>query len=243
MDVPSYFTDFLHDIRPTDEQREELKKGHTLLRARLLAHEPLKRVIVTTFLQGSYRRYTALRPAPKRRSDVDIVVVTRLHENEYTPSEALELFRPFMREYYKGEYRFQGRSIGITQASMDMDVVLTSSPPERIMGIFPDELDPPLDEEQISERLKKAIRPAWKDAALRIPDREASRWEDANPLAQIEWTHEKNAATNGHYVNVVKAIKWWKYDKYPDFEKPKATSSNGSSPLPARAGSAPSPRA
>ncbi len=216
MEVPSYFTDFLHDIRPTDTQREELKKGHIQLRARLLAHEPLKPAIVTTFLQGSYRRSTALRPAPKRRSDVDIVVVTRLHEEEYSPSEALELFRPFMREHYKGDYRYQGRSIGISQGSLDMDLVLTSSPPERVMGILPDDLDQPLDEESV----KKSIRAAWKDAALRIPDREASRWEDTNPLAQIEWTHEKNAATSGHYVNVVKAIKWWKYDKYPELEKP-----------------------
>ncbi len=221
MDVPSYFTDFLQDIRPTEEQREELKKGHTQLRARLLAHEPLKRVIVTTFLQGSYRRATALRPAPKRRSDVDIVVVTRLDENEYTPSKALDLFRPFMREHYKGEYRTQGRSIGITQASLDMDLVLTSSPLERISGILPDEIDHSIDEDVLSEQVKRAAgSTAWKVVPLRIPDREAMRWEDSNPLAQIAWTREKNAITNGHYVNVVKAIKWWKYDRYPDFEKP-----------------------
>jgi predicted nucleotidyltransferase len=221
MDVPSYFTDFLQDIRPTEEQRSELKDGHIKLRARLLEYEPLKRAIVTTFLQGSYRRATALRPAPKRRSDVDIVVVTRLHEDEYTPSAALELFRPFVRKYYKDQYRFQGRSIGITQPHADMDLVLTSSPPEQIIGVLPEEIDQSIEGEALAEQLKKAARStAWKVVPLRIPNREAKRWQNAHPLAQIDWTREKNAATSGHYVNVVKAIKWWKYDRYPEFEKP-----------------------
>ena len=40
-----------------------------------------------------------------------------------------------------------------------------------------------------------------------------------DPLEQIAWTVEKNANTNDHYVNVVKAAKWWRAykcdGKYP----------------------------
>jgi hypothetical protein len=156
-----------------------------------------------------------------RRSDVDIVVVTRLHENEYTPSQALECFRPFVQKHYKDQYRIQGRSIGIKQRHVDLDLVITSSPPEQMMGILPEEIDKSLEEEALTEQLKKAARStAWKEVPLRIPDREARCWQNTNPLAQLDWTREKNAATNGHYVNVVKAIKWWKYNRHPELEKP-----------------------
>jgi predicted nucleotidyltransferase len=227
MEVASYFTDFLTNIRTTEDQRKDFQTGHKLLRERLTAFEPLKPAIVTTFLQGSYKRSTAVRPAPNKRSDVDIIVVTRLHENEYTPSQALELFRPFIREYYKNEYRYQGRSIGISQGHVDLDLVITSAPPESVMGVLPEEgrSDAPLEEETLehqNKRLTRSTSTAWKDVPLRIPDREAMCWEDTHPLAQLEWTRERNARTNGHFVNVVKAIKWWRYDRHPKLDQPKS---------------------
>ncbi len=57
---------------------------------------------------------------------------------------------------------------------------------------------------------KAAADPAWKSQPLRIPDREAGKWEDTHPIEQIRWTWAKSKDTNGHYVNVVKAIKWWR---------------------------------
>ena len=223
MDIPTYFADFLQSIRPTDDQRNALKNGHTLLRERLNDYEPLKPAIVTTFLQGSYRRSTALQPAPKQRSDVDIVVVTRLHEDEYTPAQALDLFEPFMKKYYKETYRMQGRSIGIHQKHVDLDLVVTSAPPESVMGILPGEIDESIEEEPAVVQLKEAVQIAvWKTAALRIPNRDVMLWEDTHPLVQLEWTRKKNATTNGHFVNVVKAIKWWRYAQHPDFGQPKS---------------------
>lgn len=222
MELPTYFTDFLRDIRPTEAQRKALKGGHTLLRERLTAFEPLKPAFVTTFLQGSYRRSTAVRPTPGRRSDVDIIVVTRIHENEYTPAQALDLFKPFVEEHYKGQYRIQGRSIGIHQEHVDLDLVVTSSPPEAIMGIWPED-DEELDEETDAQRTRKIERGSvWKEHPLRIPDREAKSWEYTHPLAQLTWTREKNASTNGHFVNVVKALKWWRYHLEPALDHPKS---------------------
>ncbi|XXY45981.1 hypothetical protein WME91_38855 [Sorangium sp. So ce269] len=224
MEAHSYFTDFLHRIRPTEEQRRALRDGHIQLRERLVEFEPLKPAVVTTFLQGSYRRSTALRPALNRRSDVDIIVVTRLHEHEYEPAEALNEFKNFVEKYYKGQYRIQGRSIGISQSHADLDLVITSAPPESVMGILPDEAkeDEPLEEETAVLTLKKAKQSvAWKEAPLRIPNREARCWEDTHPLVQLEWTREKNASTNGHFVNIVKALKWWMYDRHADVGSPR----------------------
>ena len=76
--LPSYFKDFLKEIRPTQNQRNDARNGVRVLRERLLADEVLSPYIVSTFLQGSHRRATAVRPHEGERSDVDLVVVTRL---------------------------------------------------------------------------------------------------------------------------------------------------------------------
>lgn len=37
-----------------------------------------------------------------------------------------------------------------------------------------------------------------------------------------QWTVEKNINCNTHYVNVVKALKWWRKTQYPDMKHPKS---------------------
>ena len=61
----------------------------------------------------------------------------------------------------------------------------------------------------------------WKTQPLRIPDRDANKWEPTHPIAQIAWTRDKNARTSGHFVNVVKAIKWWRVENYEEPKHPK----------------------
>src|SRR5438046_3181332 len=101
MELPTYFNDFLSEIRLTSAQTEDCRTGHTTLRNRLLADEKLSKVIVNTFLQGSYRRATAVRPKGDSWADVDVIVVTKLHRDEYTPERALEQFVPFLEKHYK----------------------------------------------------------------------------------------------------------------------------------------------
>ena len=60
MELPSYFSDFLSAIRPTDSQKEDYKTGHKTLRERLNNDEKLGPILVSDFLQGSYRRATAI---------------------------------------------------------------------------------------------------------------------------------------------------------------------------------------
>ena len=108
MQMPSYFEKFLREIRPTPNQIENYKCGHNTLRDRLKGDEDLKPIFVSTFLQGSYRRATAVRPRKDKRPDVDVIVVTRLNRDEYTPDEAMDLFVPFLENHYKGKYRRQG---------------------------------------------------------------------------------------------------------------------------------------
>jgi predicted nucleotidyltransferase len=239
--LPSYFRDFLKEIRPTRNMRDEFKSGHTRLRERLMADESLKDKIVRTFLQGSYKRSTAIRPKSGKRSDVDLVVVTNLHEDKYpNPEDAMRLFVPLLDRHYAGKYEFQGRSIGIGLYDVELDLVITSSPTEAQKALLASEevnsdegIEVEEEDQVVNPRSLHRLGPLASfsqradgveeeatEEPLRIPNRAAENWDDTHPLAQIQWATDKNAITNGHYVNVVKAIKWWRRvchqnQKYP----------------------------
>jgi len=239
MELTSDFETFLSEIRLTDNQIEDLKTGHGTLRERLRNDEELSDVMVSDFLQGSYRRYTAVRPKGDRRADVDIIVVTNLKEEKYTPEKAMDKFIPFLDKHYKGKYRKQGRSFGIELSYVDLDLVITSAPTESEKAVYGSKavksiynifeardwrlneywVDIPLrgtpDVRSLLARSQE--QEEWELNPLRIPDRELNRWENTHPLAQIQWTRDKNNRCNGHFVNVVKAMKWWRLE---NFEKP-----------------------
>ena len=227
MELPSYFTDFMRNISPSPEERKQYQKAHTELREKLMDDDDLKEVIVTTFLQGSYRRSTILRPEPGEHADVDVVVVTKISKEDATPEKALQTFVPFLEMHYPRQFELQGRSIGITLDDVDLDLVVTSAPSESQIGILKSSVvsgDGTLEDwlgepwaalgrryGEFSEVwLAKAQEEGWKLEPLDIPDREARIWKPTHPLEQIRWTHEKNGLTNGHYIHVVKAIKEWK---------------------------------
>lgn len=238
------FRNFLENIRPTEAMRSDLQTGHKTLRDRLNADEELEDVLFSDFLQGSYRRYTAVRPKGEQRSDVDIIVVTKLDESEYVPSEAMDIFVPFLNRHYEDKWRRQGRSFGIELSYVELDLVITSAPSESEIGIL--QSDAVTTDENIEEAKDWRLHPSWvasahrqrpgasellaeageeeewKTEPLRIPDREAEEWDDTDPLEQIRWTRDKNASCNGHFVNVVKAIKWWRLENYEEPEHPKS---------------------
>lgn len=244
MQLEAQFETFLQNIRLTTAQRNELKDGHQRLRARLFADAELAPRFVNTFLQGSYRRHTAVRPKGDKRADVDVVVVTKLSEDQFTPQEAMDLFAPFLDRHYEGKWRQQGRSIGIEMAAVDFDLVITSAPSEaEIMEYQAKSVttDEDLVEavgwrlndlwQPMSERLSyhgKSVdysamkeAPEWKLQPLHIPDLNAKAWTPTHPLEQYRWTVEKNRDTNTHFVNVVKALKWWRLESHPDCKHPK----------------------
>jgi hypothetical protein len=242
MELSSYFSDFLQEIRPTDKQKEQFRAAHRELRERLNADGTLSVIIVSDFLQGSYRRATANRPGKGCKSDIDVILVTKLSDTEFTPDEAMQKFVPFLEKHYKDAYEFQNRSIGIEAEGVDLDLVITAAPSEQEIGILksdavttddsPEEVDDwRLVKSWLSRDhrigksatllLEAAREQEWKLSPLLIPDRDRKKWERTHPLAQIKWTWEKNKACGGHYVNVVKSLKWWKGVCHPDTKHPK----------------------
>ncbi len=242
-ELPSYFREFLTTIRLSPKQVSELKSAHETLRKRLNEDEDLRPIIVSTFLQGSYRRSTIIKPKSGKRSDVDIVVVTTLPRDDYTPQEALELFVPFCKKHYGGKFEINGRSIGIEMSHVDLDIVVTSAPSEEQETILESAsvLSMSTLEEARGWRLnrywrgeegrdalgassweyKAAREEEWKTEPLWIPDRDADEWQQTNPLEQIRWTRDKNERTNTHFINVVKALKWWRRANFTSPKRPK----------------------
>ena len=241
MKLPTYFTKFLQGIRPTENQKDDCKTGHQKLRDRLEGYEDLKQILVSTFLQGSYRRATAVRPKGDTKLDVDIITVTRLKREDYpNPDDAMDIFVPFLDEYYEGKYEKQGRSFGIEMSKVNLDLVITSAPSEAEEEVYksqavrtiltPEDIDdwllvkswvPPENGSRQTSIFQTASQEQeWKTEPLWIPNRDAGDWEETHPLEQIKWTWGKNARCDKHYVNVVKAIKWWQRVHYPD-DRPK----------------------
>lgn len=202
------FRKFLERIHPSQSQLREFRRAHLELSRRLRSDPELKKFHVATFLQGSYRRSTALRPlAGGEGSDVDLVFVTNLDPTRYGPEKALKLLRPFLRRHYSN-VRVQGRSFRIQGDEVALDLVLASAP-SRV------DLQQLLAEER-AEPLEDGFEPteaelnAWKTEPLLIPDRTTDCWRESHPLAQLASTRGKNARCNQHFLGVVKALKCWK---------------------------------
>lgn len=232
--LPSLFEQFLSDIRPTEKNKQDYKDGHETLRERLRENDAVSKYYVGDFLQGSYRRWTAVKPIGDEKSDVDIILVTNLDKNDHSPAEAMENCEPFLEEHYSGQWERKHRAYQIDEESVELDLVLTAAPSEAMQdAIGPDSsigslsVDAALDIGETEELLQGlGFEPGtksdeWKVDPLDIPDRELEIWEETHPLYTIAWTIDKNDRTNKHYVNVVKTIKWWRRTQVSEPERPK----------------------
>jgi hypothetical protein len=245
--IPSYFTDFLAEIRLTDPLQEACREKHQQLRRFLAADADLAKVIIDAFLQGSYRRSTVIRPLdPSDHSehvDVDLVVVTTLDPGANSPDLVVGRFTPFLDRHFLGHWSRNDRSIKISfdETVVTLDLVITAAPSmvveevlkaaesgrtsgiealtlsRRRLGDVSDILSM---REALTKVRKMAGAEGWRDDALLIPDRQLKNWVKTHPIEQIAWTAAKNGRTNGHYVNVVKTVKWWRRrNDLPEYPK------------------------
>lgn len=234
MELNPQFESFLTAIRPTPTQAENWRGGAKTLRDRLRDDAVLGPLVVSTFLQGSVRRSTAIKPLGDKRPDVDVVVVTNIDHNSMAPAAAMKLFEPFLDEWYQGKWEPQGRSYGIELSYVDLDLVITALPSDKdarkvmerlyrseavlTTASLEDVQDWRLNESWHAQHpvfgagsvSSDAPTEDWRPYPLYLPDREVNRWGRTHPLAQITWSAGKNRRCNGHYVNIVRAVKWWR---------------------------------
>jgi len=234
--VPSYFTDFLSNIRLTPEQRDSCEEKWHELRDRLYADPDLRTIVIAAFLQGSFRRHTGVRTlVDGEHIDVDLVVVTTLDPNTWAPAAVVARFKPFLDRHYKDHWSSNDRSMKIwfDDTTVTLDLVVTAAPSEIVQeAIKAAEAESRIEakgdmngafvsfREAVDDLRKHAGDDEWKKQRLLIPDRTLMIWVPTHPLEQIRWTEEKNALTGGHYVNVVKSGKWWR-KRHADPEYPK----------------------
>ena len=211
MKLPNYFKDFLTKISLTEHQTSIIQDAHKTLRESLDDDEELSEMIIGTFLQGSYKRYTAIRPKNDEKSDVDIVVVMDFDKDEIQPNELFSLFEDFLDEHYEDKYKFNNKSIRITLSDVDVDLVITI-PYDNSDNFDKDFFNKSVKEfnEEVtdSEDIEKGY--------LYLPNVNENTWIKINPTAQIINTSFKNKDSNGWYIRVVKSIKWWQRLNYPN---------------------------
>lgn len=205
MKLPSYFKDFLAEIEPSPSYKEDQQTGHKTLRKRLAQDDEFKAIHVNTFLQGSYKRNTAIHPG----KDVDIVVVASLDPDRTTPTEANAQLGKVLRRYYPGKVTPQNRSFCVSLSYVTMDVVIAASRYlTRQAWLF----------EAVRQAESIDATNGWSEQTLLIPDRDLGRWVETHPKAQLKWTTDLNAACGGYFVPLVKMFKWWRQETY---QKPK----------------------
>lgn len=193
MAIQTQFRNFLRDIEPSPTTKNNAKAAHTALRKFLREHDSFKLVHLDTFLSGSYRRDTAIRPriidGKEQRPDIDIIVVTNhtLYDN---PADVLGLLRQTLKERYEIKQPPNARSVGILTKTVNMDVV-------------------------------PIIAAQGMQGTLYIPDRRLEQWLVTNPPRHTSWTTEVNQASGGRFKPLVKLMKWWRREKPTVSKRPK----------------------
>lgn len=192
MSLQAQFEELLQDIQPSPTTIQNAQTAYENLRSYLRDHEDFKDHHLRTYLSGSYKRQTAIRPRRKNgeeeRPDIDVIVVTN-HTLETDPTEVLDLLFNTLRGRYS-KIRRQARSIGIETTRADMDVV-------------------------------PIIAPNGEEGTLYIPDRKLETWLETNPPAQTRWSVDMNRASLGKFKPMVKLIKWWRRENPTRAKRPK----------------------
>ena len=195
------------NIEPSPSYKEDQQSGHKTLRRRLSEDDDFKSIHVNTFLQGSYKRNTAIHPG----KDVDIVVVTSLDPDRTTPGDANAHLEKVLRKYYENVSP-QNRSLCVSLSYVTMDVVLATS---RALT----------KQAWLWESVRKAdgidASADWASSPLLIPDRDLGNWVETHPKAQLAWTSNLNSSCGGYFVPLVKMFKWWRKEAYQDPKHPR----------------------
>ena len=184
MKLNEYFQLFHQKIGLDKTRMERIKRAHATLRKNLENDDMVKNIMYETFLQGSYKIGTSIKPRNGKEFDVDVVVALNLEDeygNRMPPSEAIELLYSVLKSnpIYKKKVKRKDRCVRIDYAGdFHMDVV-------------PTHYDEFFD-------------------TLYVPDRKVEKWSETNPKGYIQWCSDKNDEFNGKFTRVAKFLKWWR---------------------------------
>jgi hypothetical protein len=177
--VAQAFDDLFEAIEITEAERTKASSQQKSLRKKLDGHLTL----VTSYLSGSYRRRTLIRPL----DDIDLLLVLdrQVYGDQFTfdsigATNALDVVHAALRKAYpKTELKRHGRCVQILFAGtgIGFDVVPSIQ---------------------------------LRDDEFCIPDTDLGRWVKTNPKEVERLVTEANAKTDGWLVPLVKLLKAWK---------------------------------
>jgi len=188
----STFDDFLRDIEPSRTTKARASSAHAALRDFLSKHQDFGKVHEKTFLSGSYKRDTAIRPKNSdgdvERPDVDVIVQTN-HLLADNPDDVVDSLYSAVKSGYSN-VRKQQRSVGVETEQASMDVV-------------------------------PIIAPYGDAGPFYIPDRKLETWVQTDPPRHTQWTTEMNDVAGGRFKPLVKLTKWWRRENPTVSKRPK----------------------
>ena len=197
------FTEFITDITPSATTNARSASAHNSVRDALTADDTYKEDVIRTFLGGSYKRKTAVRPVTKNgdkeRPDVDIYVVvkgsTSLFSSDHkTPVDLTEtLFSALNRNR---------KALGITKISRNRCSIAISTE-KADMDVSP-----------LLERND--------DGYYWIGNRETGEWYLTEPEKHTSWSAEVNSDAGMRFKPMVKMNKWSRREFPTNHKHPKS---------------------
>lgn len=192
--MTSYFEEFLRRINPSESKITQAQSEHTALRRRIEQDDDLQGWYPDTFLQGSYRKRTALYYI----DDVDVIVLFKGIKLSCDGSGTISSDSIYQAIYnsllnmsiYNGKLIPQKRSIGI---KLDIKIDVTPA----IAGTDGYDYDP-----------------------IYIPDKTKQRFIATYPRRNILYVEEKNKNTDGNFVPLIKLFKYWRGVTFKNNEGP-----------------------
>jgi hypothetical protein len=166
-----------------------LQPGDDDVAAAKAAHEKVREQLRTDSESKEAHKETFLSGSYARHTAIndinDVDVICQLDlDQSITEPEVVLAWMQFVLGRYYKETTRQGRSVGAQAAK----------------GVWLD--------------IVPATTVAADDGPLWIPDRDARKWVQTHPKGQIAASSEKNKATGGYYVQVIKLMKFWR-DRLP----------------------------
>lgn len=126
MTTQQQFLDMLSEIEPSPSTVAACSSAHNTLRDGLAEHDQFREVHIRSFLSGSYKRDTAIRPTSVggvlQRADVDIIAVTGHTAND-EPQVVLDAVHQALKDAGYKNLTVNRRSINVKLVTVDMDVV------------------------------------------------------------------------------------------------------------------------
>jgi formylglycine-generating enzyme required for sulfatase activity/predicted nucleotidyltransferase len=197
------FRQFIKQIEPSRQKREEVNQIIDSLRSRLI--RPSDDIYQKIELFGSFARDTSI----ESLFDVDLLVYFGEKLASESPKEAYDMLASTLRQIYKTKLidpslMRKGQIINPGLGRNDQSRINPSS--------FGGSLNVKLD--TVNLEILPAIESKSQKGIL-VPDSRLIRWIPTNHLKHQEFTEKMDNATGGIYRSVVKSMKWWLYYQSP----------------------------